>query len=366
MIKKHMTLILVVLFLFIGLVTEVSAKPAWQQEWEQLVKDAQTEGRLVLYSSTGGELRVALVETLDSKYGIKLDCVAGGSRGLVNRIAGQRNAGLFSVDVLLSGTGGILSTLKPMGALDQLEPVIILPEVKDPNNWFGGKFPWMDPKERTTVACITCPEGFITVNKNLVNPGEVKSYQDLLNPKWKGRIVITYPLKSGAMTGWVGAVEPIMGRDYLYMFAKQEPVVVENERLHVEWIARGKYPLGVAARYEVVAELKRAGAPLENIMPAEGIQLGAGPGQLRLMNKAPHPNAAKFFINWFLSKEGQTIYSKAAGQQSAREDVPVEHLDPTFIRQSGAKYRMANTEEWARKSEERQALSVKIFGHLAK
>lgn len=141
---------------------------------------------------------------------------------------------------------------------------------------------------------------------------------------------------------------------------------MRDERLQVEWVARGRYPLGVAASSDIVTEFLKAGAPLAEVTPVEGTYVTSGSGAVAFVEKAPHQNAAKIFINWLLSREGQTIFSKAMGRQSAREDVPTDFLLPSRIRQPGGKYVRTDDEEWRLAMPKKFEIAREIFGQLMK
>ena len=85
-----------------------------------------------------------------------------------------------------------------------------------------------------------------------------------------------------------------------------------------------------------------------------------------MVKKAPHPNAAKVFINWILSKEGQIFYSRALGVQSARLDVPTDFQDPLSVRQPGIKYFNASTEEVLLSEPEHRKIIIEIFKSVGK
>jgi len=106
----------------------------------------------------------------------------------------------------------------------------------------------------------------------------------------------------------------------------------------------------------------RAGAPIAYGIPfVEGTYLSAGSG-LALLSKAPHPNAAKIFINWFLSREGQIAMSPE-GMQSSRLDVPTDNQDPSMVRQPGVKYYLgSDTEEWVARDTEFTKAAIELFG----
>jgi ABC-type Fe3+ transport system substrate-binding protein len=128
-----------------------------------------------------------------------------------------------------------------------------------------------------------------------------------------------------------------------------------------EWIAKGKYPILIGPREEAAVLFRRAGAPVGFVMPREGSYTTCGPGALSLVNRAPHPNAASLFVNCLLTKEGQTINSKAMGTQSARIDVPADFVDPDFVLEPGVRFFPTVSEEFARKKGKYQQLAKELF-----
>ncbi len=100
----------------------------------------------------------------------------------------------------------------------------------------------------------------------------------------------------------------------------------------VEWVAKGKYPLGIAGQSESVAEFMNAGAPIRVAIQKEGHLIDYAAGSLGVPTVSPHPNATAVFVNWLLTREGQTLFSvKGYGYPSLRRDVPTQGINPIFI-----------------------------------
>lgn len=225
---------------------------------------------------------------------------------------------------------------------------------------------WLD-KGHHVVAVNTYASASLLINTELVKPGEIKGYRDLINPKWKGKVVINDPTMAGTggkKMGVIGAY--ILGWDFVRELAKNEPIILRDQRLMVEWIAKGKYPVLLAPEPEIANEFKRAGAPLALIFPVEGDYVTSGTSALGVLNRRPHPNAAKLFVNWLLSKEGSTILSKAVGVPSSRLDVSREGLEHYPILDPNIKYIWSDTEEFGESQPEHFRMSKEIFGHLMK
>ena len=146
---------------------------------------------------------------------------------------------------------------------------------------------------------------------------------------------------------------------------KQEPFITRDQRLQAESLARGKYAVAIGVQPDIQAEFIKMGARIQTIIPEEGAWLGGGPGLIAAFSKAPHPNAAKVFINWFLSKEGQTLYSRTARAESARLDVPNDHLNKADRRDPKVKYFISEDESFLKKKREYEKKWAKeIFGPL--
>lgn len=206
----------------------------------------------------------------------------------------------------------------------------------------------------------------LTINTLFIKKDELKSFYDLLLPRWKGKISMYDPTIGGSslkLFSVVGA--KILNWDYWKEFIRQEPVIVRDQRLMGEWLTSGKYPLavGIAAEYEI---LKAAGAPVFAISFKEGTYITAGDGIIGLFKKAPHPNAARVLINWLLSKEGQSLWHKAKLTGSARLDVPRDHLDETAKIDPGQKYFFADSEEFLLSDDEHIKKAQEIFAPLLK
>ena len=343
--------------------------PDWEADWTKALDAAKKEKRLHIYGVASTSVRTALAKEVASQYGIEVDFVTARGSELVEKVSSERRAGMYLADVYLGGATTPIADFKPKGFLDPMKPLLILPEVTDPKLWYGGNLYFSD-KEKQYVACpiLTASNNYLSVNTDLVKPGEIRSYKDLLNPRWKGKIIINDPTIAGAGSRWFAVVaDRFMGLDYMREMVKQEPVIIRDQRLQVEGLARGKYAIAIGVQPDIQGEFIKAGAHIETIIPAEGAWLGGGPGLIAYFNRAPHPHASKIFVNWFLSKEGQTVYSKTARAESARLDVPTDHLDKGDLRTPGVKYFVSEDEDFLMKKREYEGKWAKeIFGPLAR
>lgn len=339
---------------------ETKTELTFDKKWENLVKLAQKEGTVIVYNSQPQGVR-ALINMFKDKFGVNLETIAGNTAAMSSRISSEHRNGVNLVDILLTGRSS-----PPFDLIEPLQSTLLLPELTEPElikkTWWRGELWWMDGNP-AMLASQAAPSSILVVNTNLVKPGELKSYNDLLNPKYRGQIVIVDPYDSNGLNTLKVLGTQIMSKNWEFIkeLAKQEPITVFDNRLQIEWVARGRYTIAFAPSSGVVAEFQEAGAPIDFITPAEGSYIGSGSTIVTLIKKAPHPNAAKLFINFFLSKEGQTIFTRTIGVHSAREDVPTEGINPHKLRQPGMKYYFP---EYVTPRD--QEISRQIFGHLTR
>jgi ABC-type Fe3+ transport system substrate-binding protein len=199
-----------------------------------------------------------------------------------------------------------------------------------------------------------------------VKAGEIKSYRDLLKPQWAGKILLSNPSVIGTGSGWFRENGKDLGMDFMRALVRQKPFIVNDSRQAAEWLARGKYPVLIAGSGDPLADFIQDGLPVAIVEAQDSRRtLSPSSGIVSLINRAPHPNAAKLFLNWILTKEGQTIMTTTIGLASRRTDVPTAHLLPEVVPQPGKKY-IEYTEESTTGAEEAQKLAKEIFGPLLK
>lgn len=342
---------------------QLGAAPAAQvSEWDKLIGAAKKEGTVVIYTSAGSTLTRAMQKGIKDRYGLDLEFLPGRGEELTAKLKAERGAGLYLADLLIGGSTIPIVLMKPNGLLDTLEPLLMLPEVTDAKLWWGGGLLWLD-KDRTTLAFVNWPVAPMVINTSLITTEEIKSYNDLLNPKLKGKIVIDDPTVSGIGSKNVGFMAATsMGWDFVRELAKQNPTIQRDARLAIEGLAQGKYSVYIGAKPELVQDVKRAGAPVAYVIPKEGTYLTSGSGSIAAFSKMAHPNASKLFVNWLLTKEGQTIFSQAYGVPSARLDVPTDTFDPISVPKPGVQYVRGDAENFVSTQPEAMRMAGEILG----
>lgn len=342
------------------------SKASWEIEWENAISAARREGKIVVISTAGTTVRDAILQGFKARYGIGVEFISGRGGDVAEKLMSERRAGLYQMDVYMGGTTTTLNTLKPAGALESAEPILILPEVKDPKAWLGEKGPIYVDKDHTVLAFVMYLAPPVTINQNVLKAADVpKSHFDLLSPRWKGKIAMFDPAAAGIGLRWTGAILgghlPPLNADYMRQLAKQEPVITGDHRLLGEWIAREKYHIAMNLRSDVTLSFQQVGVPLKEIMLSEGTVGTSGSGNLALINRAPHPNAAKVFVNWMLTKDGQLLFSKAMDFPSARLDVSTSHIDPVKVPDPKGGWYMSENEDFLFKQPTWGKLAAEIF-----
>ncbi|MBI4331729.1 MAG: extracellular solute-binding protein [Chloroflexi bacterium] len=324
---------------------EVRAGSAWEQDWEQTLSAARKEGVVTFYTNYAANWRQAFSEALARKYSIRMETVIARTQENTARVIQEKRAGLGIADVMAISQSYV-GPLRREGILRPLEEILALPEVVDPKAWWLGGVTWVEPEEKNVLAFRGSVSAPLVINTEMVKAGEVKSWNDLLDPKWKGKIVLNDPTLSGAgQVILMVLAHSMKDWDYVRALFRQEPQLQRDNRLMVEWVARGRYPILVGPRKEEAFQFMQLGAPVNYLVPSEGAHVDVGDGSLGMMKNSPHPNAAKVLVNFFLSREGQTIFQTNLGNQTMRVDVSDEGLAPGTARQPGVKYFVPDLDE---------------------
>lgn len=306
-------------------------------EWDALVKAAQKEGKVELILS--GQVPQRLPPTFqafEKKFGVKVNYQTGGGSAHAQRILAERRVGRFTLDVWLGGANTALVSLIPNKAVVSFPELLIAPDVTDKSKWYKGQHYYTDTEGRYIFTWGASPQYTIAYNTKLVDPNEIKSYADILNPKWKGKIVSWSPAAQGTGASSVPMyLNPKIGEEWFRRWAKEMNVtIVTDARQGAEWVALGRFAIGMFGMGTQIDALKEQGFPVSDFLPhpmAEGDVLSASAANIMVMDRGPNPNAAKLFVNWALGQEAQALFVKASEKMdSLRTDVPKDLLEPQY------------------------------------
>jgi len=324
-IMQPMKKFIVVIFIIL---TAVSSRAAeWPNEWERAIEAAKKEGSVVFASAADAELRRQLEPAFKRRFGVTLEYAPGRAAEQSAKIVQEAKAGVRSYDVFAFGGCGGISLIR-QEVLEPLEAKFILPEVKDARNWWGGTI-WADNLSTNKYFySFTANSGSANrwYNSELYNGNEFRSYDDLLNPKLKGKIGILDPQFPGAGQGSWTFLWANKGEEFLRKLAQQELFLTVNARQMAEALAKGKISICIGCSRHNVAPFIKVGLPVKLLPIAkEGDEATGGYG-VGMLKNAPHPNAAVVFVNWLLSKEGQELWGQAMLDGTRRLDVDTKWL----------------------------------------
>lgn len=338
-------------------------------EWERVLKGAREEGKVVVLGPPGADPRKALTEGFQKLYpGIEVEYNGGPGSKLSARLLVERRAGQYLADAYIGGTATAILNLIPAGAVDPIKPALVRPDVLDARQWWGKKLEFADQAGQHNLVFATNIRTHIAVNPQLVKKTDLSSYRDLLNPKWRGKIVMHDPTVLGPGQGTVKFwyAHPELGKEFVRKFFTEQNVTISRDsRQALEWIARGQYLIHTGLDDLQITELMAKGLAVSPVRPTEIKEIGdlnVGYSSVVLLNRPPHPNAVKVYLNWLLSKEGQTGFSRASGYPSRRLDVAHDHLDPAVVPREGNPYLAFYKEEYLHFNKEVDNLVKELIG----
>jgi ABC-type Fe3+ transport system substrate-binding protein len=303
--------------------TATSSAPG---DWEKTVELARKEGRVVVSMPASAELRAGIEKSFPKRFGIAVEPVVGRASAMVRKMVDENRAGVRYTDVHMGGSESVVTGMLPEGILEPLEPLMMLPEVRDPKQWWGGHI-WVDMAKRYVYSTLAYQTENVWFNSQLRKAEEVRSFDDLLHERFRNQIGILDPRTPGSGASMWSYLREIKGEEYLEKFVAQKLTIGRDQRVLAEMLARGNISLVLGLTYYSYAPFIKAGLPVAPLpTPNEGLYVSGGSGHLVVLKNAPHPNAAKVFVNWFLSREGQEVYTRAMRQATRRLDVDVKWL----------------------------------------
>ena len=306
------------------------SKAAGPAEWDMLVDSARKEGKVTVSLPASAELKKQIEEQFRKRHGIEVETFTSRGSSAVRRMADEFKAGVRHFDLHIGGSASIVSGMLDEGILDPIEPWLILPEVKDPKQWWGGHL-WVDNAKRFVYSFQAYLSEVIWYNTELVKPAEIRSLDDFLNPKWKGKIGYLDPRTPGAGDSTWAFMWKVKGEEYLKRLVAQDLYLGRDQRLLSENLARGRVAVLIGNSYYSYLPFLKAGLPIKSLpVLKEGNYGTGGSGNLAIIKAPAHPNSTKVFVNWLLGREGQEVVSRALGQATRRLDV-----DTRFLKESG-------------------------------
>jgi len=329
----------------LGLTLALSAFPAFAQDAR--VEAAKKEGKVIWYTSLALPSAEKVAKLFEAAYpGIKVEVHRTGSQRILQRVMQELQANLKLVDVIHTSDAGHFVLLKEKKLLMKYTPAGVDPfpaGFKDRDGYYYGL--------RATV-------NVIAYNTKLVSAADVpKGWKDLLDSKWKGKLVTAHPGYSGVIATHVLALVHLHGWDYFKQLAQNKLMLVQSAVDPAGVVASGERSVAVNGGDYYYYQMKKKGNPIEVVYPKEGVPLVVSP--TAIASFAPHPNAAKLFTDFTFSRELQQVMADSEGLYTGHPEVKYPSDKPKL---SELKLLTVDAEELEKRNEEIKNRFIEFFG----
>ena len=344
---------LTVAFFAAGVSMPVAAQ-SFEKQWEALAAAAKKEGRLVLSTGAIPEYR-PIFDAFTKKFGIPIQTDGGSGSSRATRILAERRAGRFTVDVGLMSVAANTRRMEPADALVDLPPLLIHPDITDTSKWYQGQHWYVDAKGTRKIfvysarANSTWRFWYNTDKLTAKDVASLKTPWDFLKPNWKGKMADRAWSDPGRVGGMLEMYfAPDAGPEWIKKYFKEMDITFTSDsRLEESWFVRGSKPL----KWDE-GDIGEALRKYRKKFPIKSVEIPRKVGNLEargseccitIFKNAPHPKAAQLFVNWFLTKEVQTMTHMTKPPRrytSLRTDgVPPGNTDPVHRRNPGQEYK---------------------------
>jgi iron(III) transport system substrate-binding protein len=336
---------------------------ALEEDWSTVLAKAKKEGVVVVHGAPGKRYRDVFVKAFRKAHpDIKIKFSGASNRVDLPKLLRERKAKIYSWDLWVSGSGTAVGKMKPRGIFQPLEQILTKETMND-KHWLGGFHDgWMDKEKKYFYSFDGSVQNPIQVNWDLVKKSQLTSITDLIKPEFAGKIVWDEPRLNGSGNGASLTIYKNFGEDFLRQLYSQKIVFTSNRRQVAEWVVRGRYVIGIGLGENDLKVFQKQGLGL-NIKPLPDSyykiqQISPGFGSVGFIDKAPHRYAAAVYVNWLLSKDGQTAWA-AVPRNSRRLDV--KPGDPRLAPKPGVPYFNGQKEEFSKTRFRMQAIAKEVI-----
>jgi iron(III) transport system substrate-binding protein len=332
----------------------VLALPACLSVWagearaqDPRLEAARKEGKVVWYTSLALTSSEKVAKLFETAYpGVKVEVHRTGSQRILQRMMQELSSNIKNVDVVHTSDAGHYVLLKEKKLLMRYTPAGV--------DVFGAGFKDKDGYHYGLRATVNV----IAYNTKVVSPADApRTWKDLLDPKWRGRLVTAHPGYSGVIATHVLALVHLHGWDYFKALAQNKPMLVQSAVDPSGVVASGERPVALNGGDYTFYQVKKKGNPVEIVYPKEGVPLVVSPSAITSF--APHPNAARLFTDFIFSREIQQVLADTEGLYSGHPQVTYPTDKP---RLSDLKVLAVEAEELEKRNEEIKTRFVEFFG----
>jgi iron(III) transport system substrate-binding protein len=288
----------------------VSAAPAAEAVTPGLIEAAIREGKLAFYTAMDLPVAEKFARAFEAKYpGIAVRVERSGAERVFQRIGQEMDSSIHAVDVVNTADGAHIIVWKRNGWLAPYVP-------EDVARHFPQEYQDADGMSAYTRVWLSS----LGYNTSLVKPEDApRSFADLLDPKWAGKMVKAHPAYSGTIMTATFQIVRELGWSYLEKLARQRIMQVQSSTDPPKKLALGERAVMADGNDYNLIQLKERGQPVEVVYPAEGTPFVSGP--TAIFKSAPNPNAARLFQGYLHSREGQQLLVDFARQHSIHAQV---------------------------------------------
>jgi iron(III) transport system substrate-binding protein len=290
--------------------TRVAAAPPAQAVTPALVEAARKEGRLAFYTAMDLPVAERFAKAFEAKYsGIAVRVERSGAERVFQRIGQEKASNIHAVDVVNSADAAHFIVWKRNGWLSAYVP-------EDVARHFPERYRDPDGMHALTRVWLSS----LGYNTNLVKPEEApKSFADLLDPRWAGRMVKAHPAYSGTIMTATFQIARDLGWEYFEKLARQRVMQVQSSTDPPKKLALGERAVMADGNDYNLIQLKERGQPVDIVYPSEGTPIVNG--STGIFTSAPNPNAARLFQSWLHGREAQQLLVDFARQHSVHAQV---------------------------------------------
>jgi iron(III) transport system substrate-binding protein len=352
------------------------AEETWQTDWEKTLVAARKEGTVLVSGPPGAFQRQAITSAWAKAFpDITLEYTGGRGTQVVAKIVRERSAALYNWDIIIASTSPTVFSLVPIDALAPLRDALIMPDIQDDKTWVDSfEAGFMDRQKKFFYNAMgTGGQPFGFANRDCLSKSVFGTTADMAKPELKSKVVWYDPTEPGTGSRGTWVLSLALGEDWLKnIFQNQGVTFSRDYKQMTDWLVNCTKPIAIGMPNDVLEIMQKNGIG-KNVEELSGatylgdtVPGGAGGNEsIGWFNNAPHPNAAKVFVNWYLSREFQQIYANAVKDNSRRLDTKPGDPNPAHQMKPGVTYINWSNEEATLKIKALQK-KIKSWDVLAK